>query len=127
MINMYHVVFAVEIGKDKEVLKRMTSVPIVIRVLVTESTQTASNGEVTKMLLVEEEITEIDHKAVEQIDVKQLVISLDSAKNELLSKRQVTVIALKDSEIHKKSPSEDTHKYPDGMNEPSLLLPVMFY
>lgn len=104
----------IEIGKDEEVLKRMTSVPIVIRVLVTESKQTASNGEVTNMLMVEEEITEIDHKAVEQIDVTQLVISLDSAKNELLSKRQVSVIALKDSEIHKKSPSEDTHKYPDG-------------
>lgn len=95
----------------------MTKVPIVIRVLVTEGMQTGSNGQVTKVLTVEEEITEVDHKVVEQIDVKQVVITLDSANNELLEKRQVTVIALKDSAIHKKSASDDTHKYPDGMTE----------
>ena len=74
------------------------------------------------MLIVEEEITEVNNKVVEQIDVKQVVITLDSANNELLAKRllakrKMTVIALKDSEIHKKPASDDTHKYPDGMTE----------
>ena len=88
-----------------------------IRVLVTEVTKTGSNGQVGKMLIVEEEITQVNNKVVEQIDVKQVLITLDSANNELLAKRQMTVIALKDSAIHKKPASDDTHKYPDGMTE----------
>lgn len=98
-------------------MQRLTKVPIVIRVLVTEATKPGSNGQVGKMLIVEEEITEVNNKVVEQIDVKQVVITLDSANNELLAKREMTVIALKDSAIHKKPASDDTHKYPDGMTE----------
>lgn len=115
-----------EIGKNEEVLQRLTKVPIVIRVLVTEATKHGSNGQVGKMLIVEEEITEVNNKVVEQIDVKQVVITLDSANNELLAKREMTVIALKDSEIHKKPASDDTHKYPDGrLPHPKLKQPKL--
>lgn len=94
----------------------MMKEPIVIRVLVTEVVQGAANDEVAKALRVEEEIIEINYQAVEQIKVTQLLVKLDSANNELLAKREMTVIELKDSEIHNKPRSEDTHKYPDGMD-----------
>lgn len=93
----------------------MTKVPIVIRVLVTESEQPAVNDGVYKVLRVQEEIIEVNHQAVEQIKVTQLVMKLDSANNELIAKREVTVIELKESEVHKRPKSDDTHSYPDGM------------
>ena len=104
-----------EIGKNREVLQQMMNVPIVIRVLVTESEQSGANDGVFKVLRVQEEIIEINHKVVEQIKVTELVMKLDSANNELLAKRELTVIELKDSEIHKKPKSDDQHSYPDGM------------
>ena len=93
----------------------MAKVPIVIRVLVTESEQPAVNDGVYKVLRVQEEIIEVNHQAVEQIKVTHLVMKLDSANNELLAKREVTVIELKESEVHKHPKSDDTHSYPDGM------------
>ena len=104
-----------EIGKNREVLQHMMNVPIVIRVLVTESEQSGANDGVFKVLRVQEEIIEINHKVVEQIKVTELVMKLDSANNELLAKRELTVIELKNSEIHKKPKSDDQHSYPDGM------------
>ena len=109
------IVVADEIGKNREVLQHMTKVPIVVRVLVTESEQPTNSGGVLKVLQVQEEIVEINHQVVQQIKVTQLVMKLDSANNELLAKREVTMIELKDSEIHKRPHSDDTHKYPDGM------------
>ncbi|XP_078375547.1 uncharacterized protein LOC144658920 [Oculina patagonica] len=91
----------------------MTKVPIVIRVLVTESQQTTNEG-IFKVLRVEEEIIEVDHKVVKQIKVTQLVMKLDSANNELIAKREITAIELKDSKIHNMPHEKDTHKYPDG-------------
>ena len=92
----------------------MTDVPIVIRVLVTESEQPTNNGGVFKVLKVQEEIIEVNSKTVEQIKVTQLVMTLDSANNEILAKREVTAIELKESEIHKRPKSDDTHQYPQG-------------
>ena len=93
----------------------MTSVPIVIRVLVTESEVPANDGGVFKVLKVEEEIIRVDSKDVQQIKVKQFVMKLDSANNELLAKRVVTMIELKDSEIHKRPKESDKHQYPHGI------------
>ena len=107
--------FADEIGKNREVLQHMTRVPIVIRVLVTESEVPANDGGVFKVLKVEEEIIEVNRKAVQQIKVKQFVMKLDSANNELLAKREVTMIELKDSEIHKRPKESDKHQYPHGI------------
>ena len=115
LINNVGLVVPDEIGKNREVLQRMMKVPIVIRVLVTESEQSAANDGVFKVLRVQEEIIEINHKAVEQIKVTELVMKLDSANNELLAKRELTMIELKDSEIHNKPKSDDQHRYPDGM------------
>ena len=108
-------IFADEIGKNREVLQHMTRVPIVIRVLVTESEVPANDGGVFKVLKVEEEIIEVNRKAVQQIKVKQFVMKLDSADNELLAKREVTMIELKDSEIHKRPKESDKHQYPHGI------------
>lgn len=108
-------IFADEIGKNREVLQHMTRVPIVIRVLVTESEVPANDGGVFKVLKVEEEIIEVDGKDVQQIKVKQFVMKLDSANNELLAKREVTMIELKDSEIHKRPKESDKHQYPHGI------------
>ena len=108
-------IFADEIGKNREVLQHMTRVPIVIRVLVTESEVPANYGGVFKVLKVEEEIIEVNRKAVQQIKVKQFVMKLDSANNELLAKREVTMIELKDSEIHKRPKESDKHQYPHGI------------
>lgn len=102
-----------EIGKNREVLQHMTRVPIVIRVLVNESEQ-INEQEVFKVLQVQEEIVEVDNKAVKQIKVTQLVLKLDSANNELISKRVITKIELKDSAVHKMPHEKDNHKYPDG-------------
>ena len=115
LINNVGLVVPDEIGKNREVLEHMMKVPIVIRVLVTESEQSAANNGVFKVLRVQEEIIEINHKSVEQIKVTELVMKLDSANNELLAKRELTMIELKDSEIHKKPKSDDQHRYPDGM------------
>ena len=104
-----------EIGKNREVLQHMTRVPIVIRVLVTESEVPANNGGVFKVLKVEEEIVEVNRKAVQQIKVTQLVMKLDSANNEILAKREVTMIELRDSEIHKRPKESDKHQYPHGI------------
>ena len=108
-------IFADEIGKNREVLQHMTRVPIVIRVLVTESEVPANDGGVFKVLKVEEEIIRVDGKDVQQIKVKQFVMKLDSANNELLAKREVTMIELKDSEIHKRPKESDKHQYPHGI------------
>lgn len=108
-------IFADEIGKNREVLQHMTRVPIVIRVLVTESEVPANDGGVFKVLKVEEEIIRVDGKDVQQIKVKQFVMKLDSANNELLAKRVVTMIELKDSEIHKRPKESDKHQYPHGI------------
>ena len=108
-------IFADEIGKNREVLQHMTRVPIVIRVLVTESEVPTNDGGVFKVLKVEEEIIEVNRKAVQQIKVKQFVMKLDSANNELLAKREVTMIELKDSEIHKRPKESDKHQYPHGI------------
>lgn len=102
-----------EIGKNREVLQHMTKVPIVIRVLVNESEQ-INEQEVFKVLQVQEEIVEVDNKAVKQIKVTQLVLKLDSANNELIGKRVITKIELKDSAVHKMPQEKDNHKYPDG-------------
>ena len=110
---MYHLPIADEIGKNQEVLQHRTKVPIVIRVLVTESQQT-TDKRVLKVLRVQEEIVEVDHHVVRQIKVTQLVIKLDSANNELIDKREITAIVLEDSDVHKMSNEKDTHKYPDG-------------
>ena len=91
----------------------MTKVPIVIRVLVNESEQ-INEQEVFKVLQVQEEIVEVDNKAVKQIKVTQLVLKLDSANNELIGKRVITKIELKDSDVHKMPHEKDNHKYPDG-------------
>lgn len=99
----------------------MTQVPIVIRVLVTESQQTTNEG-VFKVLRVEEEIIEVNRKVVKQIKVTQLVMKLDSANNELIAKREITAIELKDSEIKKMPREKDTHRYPDGMKQLHFLL-----
>ena len=108
-------IFADEIGKNREVLQHMTRVPIVIRVLVTESEVPTNDRGVFKVLKVEEEIIEVNRKAVQQIKVKQFVMKLDSANNELLAKREVTMIELKDSEIHKRPKESDKHQYPHGI------------
>jgi len=95
-------------------------------VLVTESEQPAVNDGVYKVLRVQEEIIEVNHQAVEQIKVTQLVMKLDSANNELLAKREVTVIELKESEVHKHPKSDDTHSYPDGhLPYPKLKQPKL--
>lgn len=102
----------------------MTKVPIVIRVLVTESQQTTNEG-IFKVLRVEEEIIEVDHKVVKQIKVTQLVMKLDSANNELIAKREITAIELKDSKIHSMPHEKDTHKYPDGRKQLFFLFIVL--
>lgn len=112
--------FADEIGKNQEVLQHMTRVPIVIRVLVTESQETTNEG-IFKVLRVQEEIIEVDNKVVKQIKVTQLVMKLDSANNELIAKREITAIELKDSEIHNTPKEKDTHKYPDGRKKSSVF------
>ena len=91
----------------------MTKVPIVIRVLVTESQQVTNDG-VFKVLQVQEEIVQIDQQEVKQIKVTQLVMKLDSANNEMIAKREITTIELETSDIHKMPQDKDTHKYPDG-------------
>ena len=105
-----------EIGKNKEVLQHMTKVPIVIRVLVTESQQITNDG-VFKVLQVQEEIVQVDNQVVRQIKVTQLVMKLDSANNEMIAKREITTIELETSDIHKMPQDEDTHKYPDGTKQ----------
>ena len=110
---MYDLPIADEIGKNQEVLQHMTKVPIVIRVLVTESQQTSSDG-VFKLLQVEEEIVQVDGQVVKQIKVTQLVMKLDSANNEMIAKRVITTIELDKSDVHKMPQDQDTHKYPDG-------------
>lgn len=100
-----------EIGKNREVLQHMTKVPIVIRVLVSE--QINEQG-VFKILRVQEEIVEVYNQVVKQIKVTQLVLKLDSTNNELIGKREVTTIELKDSKVHKMPQEKDNHKYPDG-------------
>lgn len=102
-----------EIGKNREVLQHMTKVPIVIRVLVLESQQTTNQG-VFKVLRVQEEIVEVNHQVVRQIKMTQLVMKLDSANNELIAKREITTIELKQSDIHNMSKEKDNHKYPEG-------------
>ena len=102
----------------------MTKVPIVIRVLVNESEQ-INEQEVFKVLQVQEEIVEVDNKAVKQIKVTQLVLKLDSANNELIRKRVITKIELKDSAVHKMPQEKDNHKYPDGKYCMSLLLCIV--
>ena len=91
----------------------MTKVPIVIRVLVTESQQTSNDG-VFKLLQVQEEIVQVDGQVVRQIKVTQLVMKLDSANNEMIAKREITTIELNTSNIHNMPEDKDTHKYPDG-------------
>ncbi|XP_020618255.1 uncharacterized protein LOC110056146 [Orbicella faveolata] len=91
----------------------MTKVPIVIRVLVTESQQTTNDG-IFKVLQVQEEIVQVDHQVVRQIKVTQLVMKLDSANDEMIAKREITTIELESSDIHKTPQDKDTHKYPDG-------------
>ena len=91
----------------------MTKVPIVIRVLVTESQQITNDG-VFKVLQVQEEIVQVDQQVVRQIKVTQLVMKLDSANNEMIAKREITAIELETSDIHKMPQDKDTHKYPDG-------------
>ena len=66
------------------------------------------------MLRVQEEIVEVDKQALTQIKVTQLVLKLDSANNELIGKRVVTKIELKDSDVHKIPRDKDNHRYPDG-------------
>lgn len=110
---MYQFSIVDEIGKNQEVLQHMTKVPIVIRVLVTESQQTTKDG-VFKVLQVQEEIVQVDHQVVRQIKVTQLVMKLDSANNELIAKREITEIELTESDVHKMPQEKDTHKYPDG-------------
>ena len=111
---MYDLPIADEIGKNQEVLQHMTKVPIVIRVLVTESQQT-TNDLIFKVLQVQEEIVQVDHQVVRQIKVTQLVMKLDSANDEMIAKREITTIELESSDIHKTPQDKDTHKYPDGM------------
>jgi len=111
---MYDLPIADEIGKNQEVLQHMTKVPIVIRVLVTESQQTTNDG-IFKVLQVQEEIVQVDHQVVRQIKVTQLVMKLDSANDEMIAKREITTIELESSDIHKTPQDKDTHKYPDGM------------
>ena len=106
-------IIADEIGKNREVLQHMPRVLIVIRVLVNESEQINEQG-VFKMLRVQEEIVEVDKQALTQIKVTQLVLKLDSANNELIGKRVVTTIELKDSDVHKIPRDKDNHRYPDG-------------
>lgn len=91
----------------------MPRVLIVIRVLVNESEQINEQG-VFKMLRVQEEIVEVDKQALTQIKVTQLVLKLDSANNELIGKRVVTTIELKESDVHKIPRDKDNHRYPDG-------------
>ena len=91
----------------------MPRVLIVIRVLVNESEQINEQG-VFKMLRVQEEIVEVDKQALTQIKVTQLVLKLDSANNELIGKRVVTTIELKDSDLRKIPRDKDNHRYPDG-------------
>ena len=110
---MYDLSIADEIGKNQEVLKHMTKVPIVIRVLVTESQQTTNDG-VFKLLQVQEEIVQVDGQVVRQIKVTQLVMKLDSANNEMIAKREITAIELDTSDVHNMPTDKDTHKYPDG-------------
>lgn len=110
---IYDLSIADEIGKNQEVLKHMTKVPIVIRVLVTESQQTTNDG-VFKLLQVQEEIVQVDGQVVRQIKVTQVVMKLDSANNEMIAKREITAIELDTSDVHNMPMDKDTHKYPDG-------------
>ena len=104
----------------------MPRVLIVIRVLVNESEQINEQG-VFKMLRVQEEIVEVDKQALTQIKVTQLVLKLDSANNELIGKRVVTTIELKDSDVHKIPRDKDNHRYPDGKYCLWLLLYSVSY
>ena len=100
------------IGEDREVLKRTERVPILIRVLVLESQKTTSVGQTQKVLRVQEEIVEVNHKAVKQIKVTEVLLQLDSANNEVIERRVLTLVELEKAEIHTSPQEGDTHKYP---------------
>jgi hypothetical protein len=101
-----------EINKSNQVLRHHTS-PILIRILVIEGSQAVGANHLDK-LEVEAQIIEIDGKKVKEIDVTQMVIKLDSAKNELLKERIVTVIRIAKSKIMSCLPKDDIHVHNQG-------------
>ncbi|XP_031570141.1 uncharacterized protein LOC116304535 [Actinia tenebrosa] len=105
-----------EISQSKQVLRHHTA-PIMIRVLVIEGSQAVGANHIDK-LDVEAQIVEIDGKLVKEIDVTQMVIKLDSAKNELLKERKVTIIRVAESKITSHAPKSDIHVHNRGGHLP---------